>query len=196
MIATVIRLKECHLSLKFLFAIVAVVALFLASLIYANSVWSAVVGGTMMMTVFAAAIYAMFERGTAQVFALGYLVVTCLYLATMIGHGFLHLYIEKLDGTMTFADTGVESLPTSTLLNLIHDNVAHREYIPIVPLANPNGIQVPDATPVTMTPFIDLPRKDYFLAIGHRVFAMAFGIMAGCFSILIYRRRTKRQTAT
>ena len=177
------------LSIRSLLILVACIALALASLRLANSVWNTVIGGMLMAGLGVSMLYSIFERGEKQAFAIGFFSIALLYLCTIIGHGFLVSYIQSAERTTTFDDTGIKSLPTSVALELIYDNVVHRDY-------DEEEIEfTTEHGPQKFRPYIDLPRKDYFLSVGHRLFSMLFGVLGAIFAAHIYRKRNARTSS-
>jgi hypothetical protein len=97
-----------RLSLRGLLLLVALVALAIASLTYANDFWVAVVSGITMIAFFVALIVAVVDRGRRQGFAIGFVL-------TLIAYGLVLTSCR----TPEF-DQWDGRLPTTRLLRYVH----------------------------------------------------------------------------
>ena len=176
-----------RISLKSMLAFVGFIAFGCAALLSADVVWNCIVGTLLMATLFIAVIYSIFERDARQAFALGYLAISSLYLGFMAGEELLRSYVEKADRVVTFGDAGTEALPTSVILKQLHATIVHKEYHDPITETDKWGTR-------QFRPYLELPRKDLFMIIGHRLCAIFLGLCGAQLARIVYCSRIRRQS--
>jgi hypothetical protein len=165
--------------------VVALVALAIASLIYANQEWAMLVSAAIFLALLAAILTALIDRGFRQAFAIGFGVtlVAC---------------------SLPFAWSSVTgSLPTDRVIRRIYDGIGRVEFIdsrtdevitdfkpsnPSLPFP-PVGRGYDPAVGYAIS--VDVPPEHLFLAIGHRWFALLLAYLGGLFALFVYRRRMR-----
>jgi hypothetical protein len=156
-----------RVSLRQMLAAAGIFAFVIVSLRYSTAPFHFAVSTIAMVALFAAAIFAVVDRGHRQAFAIGVVLTIILY-------GGLILYSQRTqsgdggrnDDLDIAIDRDAYQLGTTYLLRLIHPLIADRIRIPI-------------------------PREVRFMEIGHLWWALLFGYLGGRFSQFVYLRRTK-----
>jgi len=188
-----------RLSLREMLVLVAMVALAIGSLKYANDTWLALVAGVTMITFFVVLIMAVVDRGLQQAFAIGFAL-------TMIAYGLILMTGQTTSGSsgnvrsrnIEFDQYGGR-LPTTRLLGYVHaavqtsgyfDNVTGKALPNYDPAKNPTrggGGGGGGFGPVVS--YREIPPREKFMPIGHCWWAMILGYAGGHFARFVYGRR-------
>jgi hypothetical protein len=192
-----------RLSLREMLALVAAVALVIVSMLNASPLWQSIVGVIAMLVVFAMLIAAIFDRGSRQVFAIAFAVVTLGY-AVMVMNGAKR---QAPSGMMHNAELYGEPdavLPTSVFLRWLDQRLEQTNYVytdtdekvPASEESNINqpGIGMPSIAGRTVT-WQQLPPLDNFAPTGHYWWALLFGYVAARYAQFVYTRRIRQQPA-
>jgi ABC-type uncharacterized transport system permease subunit len=137
-----------RLSLREMLALVALVALAIASLKFANETFLAIVAAVTMLALIAALIVAVVDRGPRQAFAIGVAL-------TMIAYGLSLITGQRTSGNSGNVysrniefDHSAGRLPTTRLLRYVHTAVERSEWIDsntgvAIPNYDPNNPVIP-----------------------------------------------------
>jgi hypothetical protein len=171
--------------------IVALIALAMGSLRYANESLQTLVLGFTVVVVFAAAIVAVVDRGIKQAFAIGFTL-------TVGGYGWL------LMGRAAEFDQYLGRWPTTRLLKFLHDTMDRSEWFDtstgnVIKNFNPQHPSVPilggggsiDVGPTAS--WREVPPREAFMPIGHCWSALLLGFIAGHFARYVFLRRMTEQ---
>jgi len=180
-----------RISLRELFALVAVVALAILSLKYASDAWVAIIAGMAMLALFAAFIVAAVDRGERQAFAIGFALI-------MVSYGLIVLNMpdphDRNGGTLEF-DHWSGRLPTTRLLRYVHQAVDRSQWIDtttgqIIANHDSHGPTTSGQSSVSLN---EIPRRDQFMPIGHLWWGILLGYIGGCFAQFVYMRRAQQR---
>lgn len=180
-----------QLSLRSLLLFTALVALAIVSLRFSTVGWRTLVIGIALVSLWAAAIVAIIDRGPRQAFAIGFALSLTTYAVVLYA---LPTIAQRDKYNPEFnADLG--RLPTSRLLGRLYYLVADATWIDAR-----TGQAVPNFDPATQgarpgSAFISAsysPELQIFMTIGHTWWAMLAGLCGGWFAEWIYRRRLSR----
>ena len=196
-----------RLSLREMIALMALVALAIASLTFANEAFLALVAGVTMLALVAALIIAVVDRGPRQAFAIGVAL-------TMIAYGLILTTGQSTSGSggsvrsknIEF-DQFAGRLPTTRLLRYLHTAVQRSEWIDpftrkVIPNYDPNNPTIlPSvlagsgaggrATAGGGASLREIPPRSIFMPIGHCWWALLLGYAGGLFGQFVYARREK-----
>jgi hypothetical protein len=194
-----------RLSLREMLIFVALVALAIASLKYANDVFLALVAAVAMFALIVALIIAAVDRGPRQAFAIG---VTL----TMLAYGLILITGQRTSGSggnvtsknIEF-DQWAGRLPTTRLLRYVHMAVQRNEWIDfrtgkVIPNYDPNIAVNPNKGGGGFgggggrsggAAFRETPPRQIFMPIGHCWWALILGYAGGQFGRYIYARRQR-----
>jgi hypothetical protein len=188
-----------RLSLREMLALVALVALAIASLKYANDVWVAIVAAVVMIALFSALIVAVMDRGPRQAFAMGAAL-------TMVAYGMVlstgHRTREGYSRNIEF-DQWEGRLPTTRLLRYVYKVVDNGYYFDqrtgkVIPNYDPNTPRPNDPGfigggfafgPVASR--MEIPPREKFMPVGHCWWALILGYAGGQFARFVYWRRLR-----
>jgi hypothetical protein len=187
-----------RVSLRECLALVAAVAVSCAALKYANGYWLSALSIVLFLTVMAAAIIALVDRGSRQATAMGFLTGVLMY-AVLVqtqdrvsqAYGTLpttdltwRIYAAMSTSWYEEQSTGkrVEELPTGAII------------------VGRNGMGggmggVIGGLPQKAYVQWQLPDPEYFTRIAHAFWALAFGYFAAKFARWVYARRLREQEA-
>jgi hypothetical protein len=181
--------------------LVALVALVIASLKYADDVWLAIVAAVAMLALIAALIIAVVDRGPRQAFATGVAL-------TMIAYGLILITGQRTSGNSGNVysrniefDQWAGRLPTTRLLRYVHTAVQRSEWIDsntlkVIPNYDPNNPVIPKMGGGGFFPgggaqHREIPPREIFMPIGHCWWALILGYCGGQFGRFVYARRMR-----
>jgi len=187
-----------RISLRELLICVALVALAIVSLKYANDLLLALVSVAAMIALFAGLIVAVVDRGPRQVFAIGFALVMISYGAFVLngqrapsGGGSRNLEFDPYSG----------QLPTTRLLRFFYQAIVRVSFYDQqtgkhLPNYDPEKAQQDAASGIGSGGGINMsiredPPREIFMPIGHCWWALVLGYAGGWFARYVYARRTK-----
>ncbi len=196
------RERLFRLSLREMLIFVALVALAIASLKYANEAFLALVAAVTMFALIVALIIAAVDRGPRQAFAIGVAL-------TMVAYGLILITGQLTSGSggnvtsknIEF-DQWAGRLPTTRLLRYVHMAVQRNEWIdsttgkvipsfdpknPVIPIGGSGGFGGGGGG----AQFRETPTRKFFMPIGHCWWALILGYAGGQFGRYVYARRMR-----
>lgn len=196
-----------RLSLREMLLLVALAALAIASLKYADEAWLAIVAAVTMLALIASLIIAAVDRGPAQAFAIGVAL-------TMIAYGLILTTGQSTSGSggsvrsrnIEF-DQFAGRLPTTRLLRYVHAAVQRSEWVDpftqkVIPNYDPKNPVIPGAGAVAgrgaagrAASLREIPPRGIFMPIGHCWWALLLGYAGGLFARFVYHRRPGKDLA-
>jgi hypothetical protein len=178
------------ITLRRVFTLVAVFAVVCAALKFPGF-WGPILFGIALLLVMGMAITAVVDRGSRQAYAIGYTLAAIIY-------GVMVLATHSAFGGFEL-DPYSGSLPTTTWLAPVFRLVAHETWIDVTTRQEvPN--YVPPRTPgTTFGPavgLIEYPDRRTFMAVGHTLWTLLFGLVGGYFAQWRYARRMAPRAST
>ena len=188
-----------RISLREFLLLITAVVIACAALKLANEYWLITVSLATLLVFIAAAIVAIVDRGSRQVFAIGFIVAGVVY------GGFLSGFGPK-----------DERLPTTRLLSPVYGLVAVTWYWDLAAKRSISESELPPGAkihygggggggfggavlpPPPTTGFAyseQLPYHEHFMTIGHCLWALLLGYAGGHFARWVYHRRLRQQNA-
>lgn len=196
--------RMLRLSLREMLALMALVALAIASLKFANEAFLALVAGVTMLALIATLIVAVVDRGPRQAFAIGVAL-------TMIAYGLILTTGQSTSGSNGSVrsrniefDQWAGRLPTTRLLRYVHKAVQRSEWIDpftqkVIPNYDPNNPVIPSVVAGSGAggggfagggaSLREIPPRGIFMPIGHCWWALILGYAGGLFGRFVYERR-------
>jgi hypothetical protein len=193
-----------RMSLRGMLILVALFAIGIVSLVYANDFWVSVVTGIVIVALIAALIVAFVDRGFSQAFAVGFVLVGFVYaLAVLSG------YSSLASGNITSDMRNLEftyggRLPTTYSLRFLHQTVIHRTYTDLSGNPLPNYDPAKDSKTASVggggggfsrggfpARTHESPTREDFMPIGHCWWALLLGYVGGIFAMYVHRRRMR-----
>ena len=186
-----------RISLRELFAAVALVAFAIVSLKYASEDWVAIVAGVAMACFFAALVTATVGRGSMQASSIGFVLIMATYGLIVFNP------IPNISRGAEF-DHMQGRLPTTRLLRYIHAAVGQSQWIdsstgkeipnfdpanPSIPMSGSGGFQGAGPT----AGYREIPQRELFMPIGHLWWGLLFGYIGGRFARFVYTRRVQER---
>jgi hypothetical protein len=184
--------KAIRISLREMLALVAFVALAIASLKNATDVWLAFVAAATMLTAFAALIVAVIDRGPRQAFAIGFSLVFAGYWAMLV-------YGVQADAELNFSSG---RMPTTLLLRRAYASM--REACWFDPntrqiISDSEALAQRKALGITRMqqgfasgPYLsNVPKESFFMPIGQCWCAILLGYAGGRFARYVHIRRER-----
>jgi hypothetical protein len=191
-----------RLSLREMLVLVALAALAIASLNFANETFLAIVAAVAMLGPIAALIIAVVDRGPRQAFAISVAL-------TMVAYGLILITGQRTSGNSgNVHSRNVEfdhwegRLPTTRLLRYVHMAVQRSEWYHsntgvLIPNYDPNNPVIPKMGGGGFFPrggalYREIPPREIFMPIGHCWWALMLGYAGGLFAGFVYRRRVSK----
>jgi hypothetical protein len=170
-----------------MFLVVALLAVAIVSLRYANEIWHIAVALFALLAFIGAMISAVLDRGSRQAFAIGMLLAMTTYgVVFSIGLFRYNLVSGPLRGG--------GSLPTTRLLVYMYAGIQETRWFD-----RETGKEIPGFDPTRQTMARPLqsrqePSERTFMAVGHAWWALLLGYLGGRFARFVYVRRTRDGT--
>ncbi len=204
------NMPKFRMSLREILVLVAMVALAISSLKYAEDTWLALVAGVTMIAFFVVLIVAVVDRGPRQAFAIGFAL-------TMFAYGLILMTGQRTIGSGgSVSSKNIEfhqwegRLPTTHVLRYIHlgvnssgyfDNTTGKELPDYDPAKDPNReggfggrrVQTPGGGWFPAISYREIPPREKFMPIGHCWWAMILGYAGGHFARFVYWRRLRSE---
>jgi hypothetical protein len=187
-----------RMSLRGMLILVALFAIAITSLVYANDFWVSIVTGIVMLIFTAALIVAFVDRGFRQAFAIGFVLTVCAY-AVLVLSGINSPGVGNSQLRNAELDPWEGRLPTTRVLRVIHGVVERGGYFDPA-----TGMPVPNYKPNTTSggmggfggggmfggpTYREIPPREKFMPIGHCWWTLLLGSIGGLFAMHLYRRR-------
>jgi hypothetical protein len=186
------RPRRFRLSLRQILTLFAAMAAACAALKYANEWWRAFAAFTVLLAFVAAVIAAIVDRGPRQAFAIGAAVAIGVYMLL------LYSMNQQIDNAANWRVSNPEFepydgiLPTTRLLRTLHSGIVEvwnvnpqtGELIKKLPPQTYGGQGFRNTSSV-----FEVPRRNEFAAVGHCLWALAFGYAGGTFGRYAHGRR-------
>jgi hypothetical protein len=205
-----------RISLRELFILVAVAAVAIASLKYANDQWLAIVAGVTMVVISIVFIIAIVDRGSRQAFANGFALTMVVYAAAVLtgwsASGFGQTQVKNVE-----FDHWEGRLATTRLLRYVYSAVDSSGYYDIASGKELAGFDPSDPAnrgkigwggggigggggfggggivggKAPSVSYLQFPPTEKFMPIGHCWWALLFGYVGGHFACYVYGRRMR-----
>jgi predicted PurR-regulated permease PerM len=174
-----------RMSIRQLLLFVAIIAIAIVSLNFANELWMTSIIGATMLVVVGAAIVGVVDRGPRQAYAAGFAITAVLYLlflGALFGREFEQLYGK---------------LPTTWSLTRLHKAINRNVYFDNIGRVIPNYVPADNSAGYGVGGFAiqtrEIPQSGHFMPIGHCWWAILLGCIGGLFARFIYARRVREQ---
>jgi hypothetical protein len=182
-----------QISLRQMFALVALAAVASLSLKLANDLWLTLVMTFAMMAVFAAIVIAAFDRGHRQAFAVAFALIA-------FGYHYIVITSSSATGQIPREYEGVSArLPSSQLLYLVWSKFQKTLWFD--PMTNESfGSYDPNSPPPANPPgqmsmqLRSFPSEVHYMQIGHLWFALLLGLVGGFIAQVFYLRGGQRRS--
>jgi hypothetical protein len=185
-----------RMSLREMLILVALVAMGICSLKYANDTWLPLVAGVTMIAIFIALIIAFVDRGPRQAFAIGFVLVALSY-GYVVLNSSIKVLQSNLNPEMSF---GFNRLPTTWLLRYAyqamesgywHDSETGKKLPSFDPRKQSQRLKIVGNRGVPIDEFVEVPPQEKFIRIGQMWWAIVLGYAGGIFAKFVYWRRLR-----
>jgi predicted PurR-regulated permease PerM len=197
-----------RMSLRGMLLLVALFAMAVVSLVYANDFWVSVITGILMVAFIAALIVAFVDRGFPQAFAIGFVLAVFAYAFALLS-GFSSLSSGNVASNVRNVEFTHEGrLPTTRSLRFLHQAVTRHTYTDSWGKPLPNFDPAKASKTAAMggggggffpglgsNRYIihESPSRETFMPIGHSWWALLIGSLGGAFAVYVYRRRLRNE---
>ena len=175
-----------RLSLREMFMLVALVAVAIVSLSYANEIWHIVVALLALLVFIGAMISAVIDRGSRQAFAIGMLLAMMTY-GVVFSVGLFRYNL--VSGPLR----GGGSLPTTRLLVHMYAGLQETRWFDPTTGEEVRGFDPAQQTMARPLRNEQVPSERTFMAVGHAWWALFIGYLGGRFARFVYARRSTQE---